>query len=125
VILVDTSIWIAHLCGRRAATALGSLLEDDEVLIHPWIIGELALGNIGASRRRILADLRRLPTCSTLGDDDVFELIDSRRLSGSGIGWVDAHLLASTLVVKAQLWTADRHLAAAAGKCGVAYLAKP
>ena len=114
MILVDTCVWVERLRGRRKARDLTTLLDEDRVLIHPWIVGELALGHLGAGRRGILRDLGMLPEVKHVKHDEVMEMIEARSLSGSGIGWVDAHLLASALVSGALVWTFDRILEQAA-----------
>lgn len=81
------------------------------MLIHPWAIGELALGSLGRRRSKVLADLQLLPQATVVADDDVFRLIEDRELEGKGIGWVDAQLLASAQHAKARLWTHDVRLA--------------
>lgn len=114
MILVDTSVWIDHL--RRSDDVLAALLEQGTVLAHPFVIGELALGSL-ARRDAILRLLRRLPKANVARDDEVMSLIDKEGLSGIGIGYIDAHLLAATrLTVDAMFWTRDRRLLAAAEK---------
>jgi predicted nucleic acid-binding protein len=106
VILVDTSVWINHL--RLASAILSELLDDGEVLVHPFVLGELALGNL---RRRdaFLSDLRDLPRAAVATDEEVISLIDRQTLFGRGIGYVDAHLLAAArLTAGTKLWTHDR-----------------
>jgi predicted nucleic acid-binding protein len=125
VILVDTSVWIDHFRarrGRNATLALPDLLDEDRVLMHPWVIGELALGGLG-EKPEILADLDRLPVAPSLDPDELLELVTSRRLSGTGIGWVDAQLLGSAFVAGARLWTYDARLHALADGFGAAWLA--
>lgn len=112
MILVDTSVWIDFLNGASAAAPLSSLLVEGEVLSHPWVVGELALGHLGPRRPAILADLERLPVAPVATDAEVRRLIEERALAGSGIGWVDAGLLASALLAGARLWTSDRRLRA-------------
>jgi predicted nucleic acid-binding protein len=108
VILADTSVWVDHL--RRSSPDLARLLEGGEVLIHSFVIGELACGTL-RNRREILDLLAGLPAATVATDDEVLHFIDERRLAGKGIGWVDAHLLASvTLTPEARLWTRDRRL---------------
>lgn len=108
MILVDTSVWVDHL--RHGNQVLSRLLEGNEVLVHPFVIGELACGNL-ANRRDILALLSRLPAAPLADQDEVLLLIDQRRLMGRGIGFIDAHLLAATLLATdARLWTRDRRL---------------
>lgn len=120
MILVDTSVWIDHL--RAGEPRLAQLLQDGHVLAHPWVIGELALGQL-SRRREILALLNNLPRAETARDTEVLDLVENRHLFGLGIGYVDAHLLAVTLLTTgARLWTRDKRLAAAASQLGLAYL---
>jgi predicted nucleic acid-binding protein len=118
VILVDTSVWIDHL--RHGDERLTALLEDESVLVHPHVIGELALGHL---RRRgtVLSDLTNLPFANVASDDEVMRLIDREMLYGNGLGYVDAHLLAATRLTQgASFWTRDKRLVAAAHKLSVA-----
>jgi predicted nucleic acid-binding protein len=109
VILVDTSIWIDHL--RRGDAALVRLLNDNAVLAHPWVTGELALGDL-RHRDEVISLLRGLPQAVVADDDEVLGLVDREGLHGAGIGYVDAQLLAATrLTSDARLWTRDRRLA--------------
>ncbi len=118
MILVDTSIWIDHL--RTGDRELGELLRDGQVLAHPWVTGELALGHL-SRRSEILGLLHNLPQATVATDDEVLTLIDKRQLFGLGIGYVDAHLLAATtLTTAARLWTRDKRLAAVAVQHGLA-----
>jgi predicted nucleic acid-binding protein len=118
VILVDTSVWIEHL--RLASALLAELLGDGEVLSHPFVIGELALGNLNP-RDPFLSDLRDLPQAVIAEDEEVLRLIDRRALFGRGIGYVDAHLLtAARLTPEGKLWTRDRRLHAVAAEFGLA-----
>jgi predicted nucleic acid-binding protein len=118
VILVDTSVWIDHL--RSGDAVLAGLLDDSQVLSHPFVIGELALGNL-RQRESILADLLRLPQASSASDVEVMHLIQREVLFGIGIGYLDAHLLAATrLTPGASLWTRDRRLSAAAERLSLA-----
>ena len=119
MILVDTSVWIDFLRGAARAAALAKQLESGDVLAHPWIIGELALGHLGTSRSEILDDLRVIPVVEVLDAEEVLELIEARGLSGSGLGWVDAHLLGSALVAGSELWSLDRALARAVTTLGL------
>lgn len=119
MILVDTSIWIDHLA--RGDTRLAALLENGEVLGHPWVRGEVALATL-AHRGEILGLLRNLPQAPVATDSEVMTLIDRERLAGLGIGYVDAQLLASTrLAGDARLWTRDKRLRAAALRLGLAF----
>jgi hypothetical protein len=118
VILVDTSVWIDHL--RRGDRALAALLEEASVLTHPFVIGELALGSL-AQRGLILDTLHELPRAVVAEDHEVLALIDRDRLDGSGIGYVDAHLLAATrLTPDARLWTRDKRLITVCARLGLA-----
>jgi predicted nucleic acid-binding protein len=118
VILVDTSVWIDHL--RGGDPQLASLLQDGDVLAHPWVTGELALGHL-SQRSEILGLLRNLPQAKAATDIEVLALIDNLQLFGLGIGYVDAHLLAATmLTTDARLWTRDKRLGAVAAQHGLA-----
>jgi predicted nucleic acid-binding protein len=114
--LVDTSVWADHLA--RGNPSLVELLEAGEVETHPFVMGELALGNLHW-REGILGYLEALPAAPTAEPAEVLRLVDERNLAGSGLGWVDAHLLASALIGGTRLWTLDRGLAAAAARLGV------
>lgn len=118
MILVDTSIWIDHL--RTGDSQLSALLQESHVLAHPWVTGELALGHL-SRRGEILGLLRNLPQATVATDGEVLTLIDNQQLFGLGIGYVDAHLLAATVLTPgARLWTRDKRLAAVAMKRGLA-----
>jgi predicted nucleic acid-binding protein len=117
VILVDTSVWIDHL--RIGDPQLTTFLNDSHVLAHPWVTGELALGQL-ARRSEFLGLLRNLPQARVATDTEVLDLVENRRLFGLGIGYVDAHLLAATLLTPdSDLWTRDKRLAAAAAQIGI------
>ena len=119
MILVDTSVWAQHI--RREVAALSALLEAGEVLAHPFVISELALGNL-RDRDIVLADFRLLPQAGLAAHEEVLELVERNRLFGRGIGYVDAHLLAAaSLSGETLLWTFDKKLAAAAVQLGHAY----
>jgi predicted nucleic acid-binding protein len=120
VILVDTSVWVDHLNAEDAT--LRQLLEHGLVLGHPFVTGELALGNL-RNRDLILGALQQLPQAILAANAEVLELINRQRLFGLGIGYVDAHLLAAVrMTAEAALWTRDRRLRAAAGRTGVPML---
>lgn len=116
MILVDTSVWIAFFRGEPKSGSLSRFLEEDAVLVHPWVEGELMLGSLGAKRNAILGDLARLPRAPVLRDDETKSLIGARKLAGSGIGWVDAQLIGSAIVAGAVLWTFDGKLARVASR---------
>ncbi|HYR92421.1 MAG TPA: type II toxin-antitoxin system VapC family toxin [Terriglobia bacterium] len=109
--LVDTSVWVHHL--RHGNAGLRSLLENGEVLGHPFIVGELACGAI-ANRNEVLDLLEALPIASIAEHDEVMHFLHEKRLYGRGLGWIDLHLLASASLSKASLWTTDRALRKAA-----------
>lgn len=118
--LTDTSVWVDFFRGAARAAGLAALLQANEVLLHPWVLGELVLGGLGPRRESVIEDLNRLPAAPRVPDPEVFELILGRRLTGRGIGWVDVHLLAAALVAGSELWTFDGRLAAVARDLGVA-----
>lgn len=118
MILVDTSVWIDHLRGGNAK--LKALLSNAAVLIHPFVIGELACGNLH-NRLQILNLLGDLPKSRVAADKEVMYFIEQNALMGRGIGYVDAHLLASvSLSSPARLWTVDRKLENVASDLGLA-----
>ena len=119
MVLVDTSVWIEHFRGGPARLALSELLREDTVLIHPGILGELALGHLGRARREILQHLELLPKVPVVSDEEVRDLIERRRLPGRGIGWVDAHLVASALLAGCVIWSLDGALKRVAISLGV------
>ena len=123
MILVDTSVWINHL--REGSQTLVGLLEQDVVVTHPWVIGELALGNI-TNREEVLRLLGDLPLATLASDGELLELIARRRLYGAGVGYVDAQLLAATkLSPETSLWTLDKRLATLAEGLGVGFQPHP
>ncbi len=108
MILVDTSVWIDHL--RAGVPKLAAALESGQVLVHPFVIGELACGTLH-NRKEVLGLLGRLPHAPVATDAEVLGFIENRALMGRGIGYLDAHLLASTLLGgTVWLWTRDRRL---------------
>ena len=118
MILVDTSVWVDHL--RRGDAALAALLERGEVAIHPFVIGEIALGEL-RQRERTLALLHDLPEAPVASAAELLSFIAEHALFRLGIGYVDAHLLAATrLAGDAALWTRDKRLRAAAERLGLA-----
>ena len=116
MILADTSVWIDHF--RRGNDRLTSLLEAEEVLVHQFVIGELACGSL-KNRGEILSLLGQLPTAVMADPDEVLAFIDAHRLMGRGLGYVDVHLLASVRLQDAALWTLDARLGDAATRLGV------
>lgn len=119
MIVVDTSVWIDHL--QHSNPELQQALESGVVAIHAAVIGELALGSI-ADRQAVLAAVHGLARAVPATDSEVLALIEDHGLVGSGIGWVDAHLLAATLLTAgATLWTHDRRLHAAADRLHISH----
>jgi predicted nucleic acid-binding protein len=117
VILVDTSIWIDHL--RANDAILAALLDAEQVSTHPFIVGELAMGNLRA-RKLVLDTLQQLPKAIPATDDEVLHLVHKHALHGRGIGYVDAHLLAAAKLTGEKLWSRDRRLAFAAEQLSLA-----
>ena len=118
LILVDTSIWVSHF--RTGNPGLEYLLREGRVLCHPFVIGELALGHL-KNRKEIISLIQTLPLAQIAQEDEILQFIESRKLYGSGIGWVDVHLLASALISKAALWTVDANLSKSAAKLDILY----
>lgn len=119
MILVDTSVWIEHF--RRGHTELVRLLERGEVAMHPMIVGELACGQL-PKWASTLHLLQTLPQVADAPDVAVLHALEARRLFGSGIGWVDAHLLTSALLAHTRLWTLDGRLDKIARVADIAHL---
>ena len=121
MVLVDTSVWIRALSNRAPfAEELGRLLDREEVAGHDLIYGELLIGDRGG-RTQLLANYKRFSQAATIPHQDVVALVEGRNLHGRGVGWIDVHLLASALVSRLSLWTADPRLSAVAGELGVDY----
>ena len=122
IVLADTSVWIGFLANRAPyASAMDALLSRDEVSGHAFIQGELLIGDTGGTRQRLLANYDQMHRAPLVAHEEVVAFVRERRLYGRGIGWVDAHLLASALVGRLKLWTADRRLASLASELGAAY----
>lgn len=118
MILVDSSIWVDHL--REANLPLVHELEEGNVLCHPYVIGELAMGSL-KDRAQILRNLSRLPVAVVARDGEVLRMIEADQLFSLGLGYIDAHLLTATrLTAGAKLWTRDRRLHDAALRLGLA-----
>lgn len=120
MVLVDTSIWVSHF--RAGNSHLADLLLKGDVISHPFIIGELACGNL-RNRREILSLLQALPSATCAEHEEVLLFIDNHRLMGLGLGYVDIHLLAAALLTTVPLWTNDRTLKEAAIRLQIAYKA--
>ena len=119
MILVDTSVWIDHL--RLGEPSLAAALEAGRVMMHPFVLGELACGNL-ANRSEVLELLGNLPAAPTATNPEALDFIERRSLMGRGVGYIDVHLLASiALSGDGRLWTRDRRLAAAATDLELAF----
>ena len=118
MMLVDTSVWIDHL--RRGDAELVDALRAGQVGVHPFVVGELACGNLH-SRAEVLGLLRALPPLPVVTDREALFFIDKQMLMGRGIGYVDVHLLASSRLGGALLWTRDKRLHAVATGLGLAH----
>ena len=117
MVLVDTSVWVDHF--RQGASLLGDLLTSGQVATHPFVIGELACGNLG-NRAEILTLLSNLPSLKTASHAEALHLTETHSLHGTGIGWIDIHLLASAFLSHVPIWTRDRKLKGVAGTLGIA-----
>jgi predicted nucleic acid-binding protein len=111
VILVDTSVWVDHL--RHDLLELRTLLEQGQVWCHPFVIGEIACGFLDP-RHEILNALAKLPSAEIASHEEAMALLDRGALAGSGVGWIDVHLLASALLAGLRVWTLDHRMAVAA-----------
>ncbi len=119
MILVDTSVWVDHL--RAGDQQLAALLEQRKVLMHPFVLGELALGFL-ADRAAVLGLLGGLPSAPVAAPAESLMFIERHQLQGRGIGYVDLHLLASTFISDgATLWSRDRRLHRVAVELGCEY----
>lgn len=117
MILVDTSVWVDHL--RSGNEALAYWLNKGQVLAHPFVIGEIALGNL-RNRQAVIGPLKELPSVNVATDPEVISFIENAQLHGQGIGYIDAHLLAAVrLTPGVMLWTRDKRLQIAADKLGM------
>lgn len=118
MILVDTSVWVDHL--RASDNQLFTLLQAGQVLAHPFVIGEIALGHL-KQRQTVLADLANLPRAAVARDDEVLHFIDRNGLAGTGLGYIDAHLLASVRIrAGTAILTRDKRLRDAAIRLNLA-----
>ena len=117
-VLVDTSIWVDHF--RKTNSQLKSLLEEDSVLIHSFVVGEIACGSFG-NRKEILDLLQMLPRCKEADFDEVLGFISSKKFYGKGVGFVDVNLASSALLSPCLLWTADKRLHAIASTLNIQF----
>lgn len=109
--LVDTSVWIDHV--RRPDPRLVALLDANDVDVHPFVIGELACGHL-RPRDELARLLHQLPWLPTIEHEEAMMFLAQHHLHNRGVGWIDVHLLASTMLARTSLWTHDRHMAAVA-----------
>ena len=114
--LVDTSVWADHI--RRGDAGLARLLDAMRVVTHEYVIGELSLGFVRAAGP-FMNEVGQLPRVERSSHEEVLAFVATHRLRGSGIGWIDAHLLTAAKVAGARLWTADKAMINAATKAGV------
>jgi predicted nucleic acid-binding protein len=119
MVLADTSVWIGHFRGQEPG--LAPLLEEGAVLTHPFILGELACGNL-KKRALTLADLNALPVAVHAEHEEALQILDRQKLWGLEIGWIDTHLIASALLSNCLLWTLDERLRKAAAQAGAKIL---
>lgn len=117
-VLADTSIWIEHL--RYRIREFEILLENDDIGVHPFVIGELACGTL-PRRTAFLREIENLPKAGTVSQGEALAFLGIHNLSGSGLGWVDIHLLASAFIAGAKVWTRDKALHKAAEKLRIAF----
>ena len=118
MILVDTSVWVSHF--REVNPGLKDLLFNEEVICHPLIIGEMACGHM-RNRKEILSLLQMLPRAEIVQEEEILPFVKNRHLFGLGIGIIDVHLLASSLLTKAHIWTYDKKLHEAANRLDILY----
>jgi len=119
VVLVDTSVWVAHL--REGHADLIGLLNDNYVACHPFIIGELACGSL-KNRKEILSLLNALPATKVAEHDEVMQFIDDHKLMNRGLGYVDVHLLASAMLSGVSIWTFDKKLDQVCSELGTDFM---
>jgi predicted nucleic acid-binding protein len=118
MVLVDTSVWVAHL--RDGTIGLETLLNEGRVICHPFIIGELACGNL-RNRGEVLSLLQALPMATWVEHEEVMHFIENYALMGKGLGYIDMHLLASAILNRVPLWTLDRRLKEVSSKLNLEY----
>jgi len=118
MVLADTSVWISHF--RGSTSHLSKLLNRGIIATHPFVIGELSCGNM-KDQEEILELMEALPEAVGAEHEEVMEFIDSQGLRGHGLGWVDAHLLASALLTSTPIWTENKHLARTAAILNIDY----
>lgn len=118
MVLVDTSVWVVHL--REGNIDLERLLNEGDVVCHPFIAGELACGNL-KNRTEILSLLQALPTATQAEHEEVMQFIENHQLMGKGLGYIDMHLLASALLTEVPIWTLDKRLDEISTELGIGF----
>ncbi|MBI1821262.1 MAG: type II toxin-antitoxin system VapC family toxin [Nitrospirae bacterium] len=118
MVLIDTSVWVTHL--RNGTPGLETLLNNGDVLCHPFIVGELACGTL-KNRNEILSLLQAIPKSVKASHEEVMQFIENYSLMGKGLGYIDIHLLASALLTNVPLWTLDKKLNEVSSKIGLVY----
>ena len=118
MVLVDTSVWVSHL--REGEAGLKKLLIAGGVMCHPFIVGELACGNL-KNRHEILKYLQSLPMTISAEDGEVLKFIENHQLMGKGLGYIDVHLIAAAVLTDVPLWTFDKTLGKMTKKIGINY----
>jgi predicted nucleic acid-binding protein len=118
MVLVDTSVWVSHF--RNGNAGLEKLLNDGEVVCHPFVVGELACGNL-KNRHEILIYLQSLPMATLAEDGEVLRLVENHQLMGKGLGYIDVHLIAAAVLTNVPLWTLDKTLDSITKKIGINY----
>ena len=121
MVLVDTSVWVSHFRGGN--TLLQTLLLEEVVVCHPFIIGEVACSHL-KDRKEIISLFQALPSVTMPEHTEVLEFLERNRLMGLGMGWIDVHLLASALLNRVSLWTMDKKLREVATRLNVRYEGK-
>ena len=118
MVLVDTSVWVRHL--REGDPGLEKLLNDGEVMCHPYIVGELACGNL-KNRHEVLLLLQLLPPATLANHEEILQFIEENQLMGKGLGYIDVHLSASAVLSGVQMWTHDKRLNETNEALGIRY----
>ena len=116
MILADTSVWIDYF--RRGLPELGERLRRGDIVMHPFVVGELACGNL-SNRQATLELLQQLRSVTVAEHDEVMTFIHARKLNGRGVGYVDVHLLAAATIEGCRLWTVDKRLNVVANSIGI------
>jgi hypothetical protein len=128
LVLIDTSVWIRGLHDRpRDAdlrVRLGELLRDERVARHPFVYGELLVGDVGGGRQRMLSRYEQCPELRPVSHDAVVAFVQARRWTGRGLSWIDCHLLAAAVVHRVAVWATDDALRAAARDAACAFTEK-